>query len=130
MPKDPTSADGYSVVPLHAWSHSYSDLVQAAGALRAAGGIDIVLPSELLQRVADNVLTGATCACDTPGAGKAGHNSYTCSDGTKASCAASEACYATLRFAKGDWASGCGNPTPCDVGGEPWPGRGCPVSGH
>ena len=122
-------------MPLHAWSHSYSDLVQAAGALRAAGGvplhdrtprplavshprptvvagIDIVLPSELLQRVNDNVFAGTTCACETPGAGKAGHNGYMCSDGAKSYCAASEECFATLRFAKGDWASGCGNLKP------------------
>ena len=30
LPKDPTSVQGYSIVPVHAWSHSYADIVAVA----------------------------------------------------------------------------------------------------
>ena len=55
MPKDPTSLDGYSLIPVHAWSHSYADVVALAQGLESAGGFDIVLPSELVKRIAQNV---------------------------------------------------------------------------
>lgn len=108
MPRDPDSADGYSIVPVHAWTHTYADIVTVASALRASGGVDIVLPSELLRRV-DERVWGASCKCDTPGAGTAGHNRYTCTDGTAAFCASDESCFTKLAFAKGDWRSGCGH---------------------
>ena len=48
-----------------------------------------------------------SCSCDAPGAGAAGHNRYSCSDGTQGYCTSDDECYATLAFAKGDWQSGC-----------------------
>ena len=107
MPRAPTSADGYSIVPVHAWSHSYADIVSVAQALQDSGHVDVVLPSELLRRVNEQVWR-VGCECDTPSAGTAGHNRYTCSDGTVGYCAADERCFTALSFAKGDWQSGCG----------------------
>lgn len=105
MPRTPNTAEGYSVVPVNVWSHNYSDVVAVATALEAAG-VDVVLPSELLRRVEANVWS-VSCSCDTPGAGAAGHNRYSCSDGTVGYCTSDDECYATLSFAKGDWQSGC-----------------------
>eukprot|EP00927_Polykrikos_kofoidii_P078695 TRINITY_DN75507_c0_g1_i1.p1 TRINITY_DN75507_c0_g1~~TRINITY_DN75507_c0_g1_i1.p1 ORF type:complete len:553 (+),score=89.31 TRINITY_DN75507_c0_g1_i1:58-1716(+) len=51
MPKDPTSSAGYSLIPVHAWTHSYSDVVEVVNKLKAAGGFDVVLPSELVRRL-------------------------------------------------------------------------------
>jgi len=51
MPKTPETVQGYSLIDVHAWSHTYDDVVAVATALKAAGGFDIVLPSELLKRV-------------------------------------------------------------------------------
>ena len=63
----------------------------------------------VLLLVAAWVQQGAavTCNCDTPGAGTAGHNRFSCTDGSSAHCAADELCFATSRFEKGEWASGC-----------------------
>ena len=105
MPRTPDTAEGYSIVPVNVWSHNYSDVVAVATALEAAG-VDVVLPSELLRRVEANVWS-VSCSCDTPGAGAAGHNRYSCSDGTEGYCTSDDECYATLAFAKGDWQSGC-----------------------
>ncbi|GMH71775.1 hypothetical protein TL16_g05741 [Triparma laevis f. inornata] len=52
---DVTSSDGYTVIPVHAWSHTVSDIVAAAQLLEEDGRFDIVLPEELLSRVAKNV---------------------------------------------------------------------------
>ena len=41
LPKDETDPNSYSLVPVHAWSHSYADVVQAADQLRAAGGFEV-----------------------------------------------------------------------------------------
>ena len=99
---------------VHAWSHSYADVAAVAAALASdGGGVEVVSPSELLRRVAaDDGVWAVGCTCDTPGAGAgAGHNGYSCTDGTKSYCASDEACYAALEFAKGDWRSGCGKPS-------------------
>jgi len=56
-----------------------------------------------------------TCTCDTPMAGAAGNNQYTCSDGFKAWCATTEACYATWPFPKGDWGAGCQETCACST---------------
>lgn len=55
QPKTPENAAGYSVIPVHAWSHSYADVVKVAQGLQALGGIDIVTPSELIARVKANI---------------------------------------------------------------------------
>jgi hypothetical protein len=110
LPQDPMSPLGYSVIPVHAWSHSYSDIVTVAMALKAAGGFEIVLPSELIRRVKANLGgggNGTLCSCDTPGAGTAGSNRFSCSDGTAAFCAANEVCFAFRPFSKPDVGAGC-----------------------
>ena len=109
-----------SATQVHAWSHSYADVAAVAAALAKesdTGGdggveVEVVSPSELLRRVADQAWA-VGCTCDTPGAAGpgAGHNGYSCTDGTRAYCASDEACYAALEFAKGDWRSGCGKPS-------------------
>lgn len=56
--RDTSSPSGYSVIPVHAWSHSYEDVVNVAAGLQVAGGVDVVLPSELLRRFKANVKPG------------------------------------------------------------------------
>lgn len=51
MPKTPETVQGYSLIDVHAWSHTYDDVLAVATALKAAGGFDVVMPSELLKRV-------------------------------------------------------------------------------
>eukprot|EP01044_Picomonas_judraskeda_P012838 COSAG03_NODE_1880_length_3396_cov_33.248408_5_plen_145_part_00 len=52
---DATSADGYSLFPVHAWSHNVTDVVTVSERLEATGFFETVTPSELLQAVAQNV---------------------------------------------------------------------------
>mmetsp|Transcript_14856 Transcript_14856/g.30347 ORF Transcript_14856/g.30347 Transcript_14856/m.30347 type:complete len:281 (+) Transcript_14856:269-1111(+) len=52
---DVTSSDGYTLIPVHAWSHSVEDIVSAVKQLEADGRFDVVLPDELVARVAKNV---------------------------------------------------------------------------
>ena len=55
--RDPTSAAGYSLVVVHAWSHNVTDarsVVELVDKL-APGGVDFVTPAQLAQRVAANV---------------------------------------------------------------------------
>merc|ERR1712217_20618 len=51
MSKDPSKPEGYSVIPVGAWSHSYADIVTVVEALEKEGGFEVVLPSELVARV-------------------------------------------------------------------------------
>mmetsp|Transcript_19783 Transcript_19783/g.41301 ORF Transcript_19783/g.41301 Transcript_19783/m.41301 type:complete len:536 (+) Transcript_19783:40-1647(+) len=48
---DSSTSDGYSVIPVHAWSHNVTDVVRAAAMLEEDGRFDVVLPSELVQRL-------------------------------------------------------------------------------
>jgi hypothetical protein len=52
---DAADADGYSLVPVHAWSHNVSDVVKAARMLEALGDFEIVTPTQLLRGVAQDV---------------------------------------------------------------------------
>ena len=52
---DPSSANGYSLFPVHAWSHNVTDVVRVSKALEATGYFETVTPSELLRAVARNV---------------------------------------------------------------------------
>ena len=52
---DPSLADGYSLIPVHAWSHNVSDVVEGATKLAATGDFEIVTPSELMAAVIKNV---------------------------------------------------------------------------
>ena len=77
-------------------------------ALEASGGVDVVLPSELISRLEENVWKATPrCTRDTLAAGKAGRNEYTCSDGDRGFCARTQQCFTSLAFLKGDWRSGC-----------------------
>ena len=55
MPRVSSSPDGYSIIPVHVWSHSYADVLSIATALEASSGVDVVLPSELISRLEENV---------------------------------------------------------------------------
>jgi len=50
-----TSANGYSLIPVHAWSHNVTDVRAVAEALEATGFFEIVTPSTLLANVRGNV---------------------------------------------------------------------------
>ena len=52
---DASSSSGYSVIPVHAWSHNVSDIKAAAALLSKDGRFDVVLPEELLARVSKYV---------------------------------------------------------------------------
>jgi len=52
---DSTRSDGYSLIPVHAWSHTLSDVLEAAALLEKDGRFDVVMPGELVRRVAGNV---------------------------------------------------------------------------
>eukprot|EP00451_Oxyrrhis_marina_P008852 CAMPEP_0204308260 /NCGR_PEP_ID=MMETSP0469-20131031/400_1 /ASSEMBLY_ACC=CAM_ASM_000384 /TAXON_ID=2969 /ORGANISM="Oxyrrhis marina" /LENGTH=541 /DNA_ID=CAMNT_0051287715 /DNA_START=20 /DNA_END=1645 /DNA_ORIENTATION=+ len=58
--KTPDSADGYSVVPVHAWSHSYADVVAVVEGLKKHEGVEVVKPSELIARIKANVKPGSS----------------------------------------------------------------------
>ncbi len=51
-----TAPNGYSLIPVHAWSHNVSDVVQAANMLTATGDFAIITPSALLAAVRALVL--------------------------------------------------------------------------
>jgi len=53
---DATSMDGYSIIPVHAWSHNVTDVVRAVKILEDDGRFDVVLPSELVARVNEFVV--------------------------------------------------------------------------
>lgn len=57
LPRDPTSPDGYSLVPVHAWSHSVADVAAVAALLAAGagGGVQVVPPDEFVARIIANV---------------------------------------------------------------------------
>jgi hypothetical protein len=57
-PRTPGSADGYSLVVVHAWSHNVSDARAVMDGVLAAvppDAVDFVTPDELARRVAANV---------------------------------------------------------------------------
>merc|ERR1711871_1214465 len=51
------SPDGYSLFPVHAWSHTYADVVEAARLLQATNDFEVITPSQLLADVVANVVT-------------------------------------------------------------------------
>ena len=52
---DAARADGYSLIPVHAWSHTVSDVVEAAALLGRTGAFEVITPSALMKAVASNV---------------------------------------------------------------------------
>ena len=60
--RDPGSAAGYSLVPLHAWSHTVADAAEVMRLVRAAlpgGGVEAVTPDEFVARIVANVKRSA-----------------------------------------------------------------------
>ena len=51
LPTNPTDPNSYSLIPVNAWSHNYSDVVRAVRLLEAAGGFEVVSPTELVRRL-------------------------------------------------------------------------------
>lgn len=77
-----------------------------------------------MPKVADLQLKeedSTTCTCDTPNAGTAGHNKYTCTDGHSAWCATWQECFASHPFPKGKWKDGCSITCKCDDPYSQWP---------
>lgn len=56
-PRTPHTADGYSLIPVHVWSHNTSDVAAVAQRLREAAplGVRVVHPAEFLRAVAANI---------------------------------------------------------------------------
>ena len=61
LPKDPTSPLSYSIIPVNAWSHNYSDVVATSRLLEAAGGFKVVSPELLVQLLAANTNASESC---------------------------------------------------------------------
>eukprot|EP01062_Namystynia_karyoxenos_P071092 TRINITY_DN664_c0_g2_i1.p1 TRINITY_DN664_c0_g2~~TRINITY_DN664_c0_g2_i1.p1 ORF type:complete len:634 (+),score=135.48 TRINITY_DN664_c0_g2_i1:78-1904(+) len=61
--KDSTSASGYSLIPVHAWSHTFADVVSAVRKLEARGGVRVVTPEVFVQQLIANVKPRS---CPTP----------------------------------------------------------------
>lgn len=56
MPADPSSEDGYSLVPVHVWSDSVGHAAEAAQALmQQSDRFDVVLPDEFVRRIRANL---------------------------------------------------------------------------
>jgi hypothetical protein len=51
LPKDPSDPNSYSLIPVHAWSHNYSDVVEAARQLEALGGFEILRPDQFVAKL-------------------------------------------------------------------------------
>ena len=61
LPTEPTDPNSYSLIPVNAWSHNYSDVVRAAQLLSARGGFDVVSPEELVRRLTASARGRETC---------------------------------------------------------------------
>lgn len=57
LPRDPTTENGYSLIPVHAWSHNVTDVRQVMEGLysQAPGQIEVVSPDIFVQRIIANV---------------------------------------------------------------------------
>lgn len=60
LPKNVSDPASYSIIPVHAWSHTYADVVEVVARLEALGGYDVVLPEALVQKLKANA-PGSTC---------------------------------------------------------------------
>ena len=56
-PRDPTRAGSYSLIPVHAWTHSMGDVAWITAALEAAepGAVAVVAPDEFVRRLVASV---------------------------------------------------------------------------
>jgi hypothetical protein len=55
MPKTPSTASGYSLVPVEVWSNNVTDVATVAAALAAAGGFQVVTPDVFVQLITANI---------------------------------------------------------------------------
>lgn len=57
MPRDPTTSSGYSLIPLHAWSHNVTDALMVMEMLnaQAPGAVEIVTPDVFVARIVANL---------------------------------------------------------------------------
>lgn len=53
--KDPTSPAGYSLVPVHVWSNNVTEVRGVADALAAAGGFQVLTPTQFVDAVLVNL---------------------------------------------------------------------------
>lgn len=60
LPKDTTDPQSYSVI-VNELGNSFGEVVNATKQLQALGGFEVVLPEELLRRLATNTRTQAQC---------------------------------------------------------------------
>jgi hypothetical protein len=60
MPRDPSLPEGYSLVPLHAWSHTVADAAQVMALVEAAapGAVQALMPAEFVAKIVANVKRG------------------------------------------------------------------------
>lgn len=60
MPRDPSLPEGYSLVPLHAWSHTVADAAQVMALVEAAapGAVQALTPAEFVAKIVANVKRG------------------------------------------------------------------------
>eukprot|EP00041_Stephanoeca_diplocostata_P006419 m.83695 g.83695 ORF g.83695 m.83695 type:complete len:131 (-) comp16351_c0_seq9:3189-3581(-) len=54
QPKDPSVPGGYSLIPVHAWSHNVSDIAHIATTLQQLGGFHVVGANEFVDLVVTN----------------------------------------------------------------------------
>jgi len=52
---DPTTAAGYSLVPVHVWTNNVTEVAWVASQLQAHGGFDVVTPTQFAARIVANV---------------------------------------------------------------------------
>ena len=56
MPADPSSPDGYSLIPVHVWTNTVADAATVARELNAKQGrYDVVSPREFVDRIVRNL---------------------------------------------------------------------------
>ena len=54
MPKDTGIETGYSLIPVHAWTHDYSDVVSVVEQL-GSSGFEVLMPSQFLEKLSLNL---------------------------------------------------------------------------
>ena len=55
LTKNINNKGGYSMIPVHAWSHNYDDVVNVVNQLNALGGFDVVSPTAFVDKFVKNV---------------------------------------------------------------------------
>lgn len=61
LPTDPRDPNSYSLIPVNAWSHNYSEVVRASRLLEAHGGFEVVSPAALVHRLTSHAPRRETC---------------------------------------------------------------------